>query len=382
ATTEELARQLNQAVGHTWCSKIDYPIRPHEAPPGRALIAPASPDTSSDRSTNSTDRLRLLIAGNIRREKGRYELSKTISAIWDEQLAAGHWQLAFQSPAKRWKRLLPKPLWERVDEFKAYQDRELFLNTSILDTDAYQDWIRSASVGLFTYDARRYFARCSGVLLEMLIAGIPVIVPAGSWLSHQLRPEADRHLDDIWNRADDTDNGMVHHRVAERGGVMELDLQRFTSAIMLSFAETPHFGDSIELNVNFYDSVANTQLATARYSVEHRRHGEPKALIALPPGATSISVHYSRLIDPASTIAPPRIRFTHGPVAPPESSGGLIATDLDQIPRLLNEFATHRDHYERTALAAAPSWAARHSPDRFMAMLLDQQLSQHQSAAA
>src|SRR5690606_37144636 len=117
------------------------------------------------------------------------------------------------------------------------------------------------------YDARRYFARCSGVLLEMLIAGIPVIVPAGSWLSHQLRPEADRHLDEVWSRADDTDDGMVHHRVVERGGVVELDLHRAAGALMLSFAETPHFGDSVELNVNFYDSVANTQLATARYSV-------------------------------------------------------------------------------------------------------------------
>ena len=43
-----------------------------------------------------------------------------------------------------------------------------------------------ADVGLFLYNPQRYVARCSGVLLELLIRGVPVVVPQGCWLSDQL----------------------------------------------------------------------------------------------------------------------------------------------------------------------------------------------------
>ena len=49
-----------------------------------------------------------------------------------------------------------------------------------LSPEDYIDYIRQAGVGLFLYDSRRYFARCSGVLVEMLASGVPVIVPAGA----------------------------------------------------------------------------------------------------------------------------------------------------------------------------------------------------------
>jgi hypothetical protein len=36
------------------------------------------------------------------------------------------------------------------------------------------------------YDARHYFSRCSGVLIEALGAGIPVIAPANCWMGAQI----------------------------------------------------------------------------------------------------------------------------------------------------------------------------------------------------
>ena len=59
--------------------------------------------------------------------------------------------------------------------------------TSDLSTEAYHRWLDTADLGLFLYEPHRYKARCSGVLLEMLGRGVPVIVPDGCWLAEQVR---------------------------------------------------------------------------------------------------------------------------------------------------------------------------------------------------
>ncbi len=70
-----------------------------------------------------------------------------------------------------------------------------------LDLERYAELVRSSDIGLLLYDSTRYYARCSGVLLEMLSAGVPVIVPGGCWLSEQIHDENQRHLRDIAARA-------------------------------------------------------------------------------------------------------------------------------------------------------------------------------------
>ena len=41
----------------------------------------------------------------------------------------------------------------------------------------------NAQIGLLLYDRHAYRSRCSGVLVEFLCAGVPVIVPSGTWLT-------------------------------------------------------------------------------------------------------------------------------------------------------------------------------------------------------
>ena len=65
-------------------------------------------------------------------------------------------------------------------------ENRLEVQSGNLDAESYNCFLDSADVGLFLYNPQRYVARCSGVLLEMLIRGVPVIVPKGCWLSEQL----------------------------------------------------------------------------------------------------------------------------------------------------------------------------------------------------
>src|SRR5207248_2436510 len=55
-----------------------------------------------------------------------------------------------------------------------------------LSTEAYNDLIRGAEIGLLLHDAHSYYARLSAVFQEYVCAGIPVIVPAGCWLGEQI----------------------------------------------------------------------------------------------------------------------------------------------------------------------------------------------------
>ena len=66
----------------------------------------------------------------------------------------------------------------------------------------YLDLIRETDIGLFLYDSRRYFSRYSAVLVEMLCAGAPVVVPAASWLASQIEHENESYLDQLYESAD------------------------------------------------------------------------------------------------------------------------------------------------------------------------------------
>jgi len=368
ATTEELARQLNQAVGADLWTAIDYPIRTREDLDNSDDPTRGSRATVESGNKIGPGRSRLMLAGNIRREKGRYELAGLINQIWHSHLAMGRWQLAFQLPQKRWNRLLPRFLWSQVEVFRNSQDSELVLGDATLDMEKYQAWIRSATVGLFIYDGRRYYARCSGILLEMLAAGIPVFVPAGSWLSRQLRPAIDRHIDAVWDVAEVECKGHDMSLVDLGDQTVELNLHGMppATAIILSFPESPDFGDSIILSAAFLNSTAGASGADSEYSLEHRADDEPRVIVAIPADTKKVYLRYRYMTKTTKAVGIPRVRAINTSHAPPESAVGLIATSHDQIPRLMDEFHQHAKHYQATAREFAREISARHSPDRFV----------------
>ena len=365
ATTQELARQLNQAVGRDLWTAINYPIR-------MRADTTVNPEQEHCNEINATPS-RLLLAGNIRREKGRYQLAALINKIWRSHLEKGLWQLAFQLPVERWKRLLPRFLWPQVAIFRTRQDRELVLGDATPDAAAYHAWIHSANVGLFLYDGRRYYARCSGILLEMLAAGIPVIVPAGSWLSRQLRPAVDRHVDSVWDVAEVECNVSSMTLVNSRDQTLELDFYGSVpvTAVVLSFPESPTFGDSILLSATFLNSTAATGTSGAEYSLEYRENGEPRTIVSIPRGTNRVRLRYRYAIHVTTSIDLPTVRLINTAHAPAESAVGLVATNHDQIPRLLDEFQAHREHYQATAKEFSERVSALHSPARFVNTLLD-----------
>jgi glycosyltransferase involved in cell wall biosynthesis len=63
----------------------------------------------------------------------------------------------------------------------------LDVTTGRLTPEAYLDLLRGARIALFPYDAALYRRKSSGVLWEAISLGLPVVVPAGTWLENEAR---------------------------------------------------------------------------------------------------------------------------------------------------------------------------------------------------
>ncbi|TWU07751.1 glycosyltransferase family protein [Stieleria varia] len=186
ATTEALAGQLRQSGITEPINPIPYPTRQRPLATGSRL-AP----------------LRIVMAGLPRAEKGRQAIHDLLLQIHEPLLKTNQFRVSMQMPAERWQPMVPTSLhadFERAMQQTKQQGTNgdaypsttetpstLEVMTENLTTADYHQWLDSADVGLFLYEPDRYVARCSGVLLEMMTRGIPVIVPDGCWLADKVR---------------------------------------------------------------------------------------------------------------------------------------------------------------------------------------------------
>lgn len=175
ATTEPLAEQMTR-VGIP-VTAIPYPTRT------RPLILPTDRDSQP---------IKILLAGIPRAEKGRGQIKQLLQTLEHSHLRSGRIRWSMQVPEKRWQRYLPPSATDlsvTINEESGVDSNRfpLQLLRGNLSSNAYHAWLDGADIGLFLYDANRYVARCSGVLLEMMTRGIPVIVPDHCWLADQVR---------------------------------------------------------------------------------------------------------------------------------------------------------------------------------------------------
>ncbi len=193
ATTEHLAHQYNRLDAARF-GTLPYPVNPRLMEARAAASATVAP-------------LRVTCAGGVRPEKGTAQLYRAVGPLWKNYFESGRLQLVVQA-----KRLGKLPLelrsHARWDQSKLQRRSDSATGKSAevaairwpLSTDAYLDLVRSSHIGLMLYDAEQYYVRCSGVMVEMLKAGIPVIVPAGCWMADQIAESIYAHRDSVCER--------------------------------------------------------------------------------------------------------------------------------------------------------------------------------------
>lgn len=355
-TTEQIVEQYNR-MRVTRFQPLPYPVS-QDLQPTSARIGDGP--------------LRVTCAGAVRREKGRIALSRLIHEILHGRLAGAGLQLVFQANRNALRRLLPR---EAARAVSIHDAPDASITDPIvpvafpLEAEAYGQLIRQAEIGLFLYDARRYHARCSGVLSEMLAAGVPTLVPAGCWLADQQAGP----LGDYVNRWLCHAEGTRH-----AGSCVHVAVSTATRALAVRVGGLGPVTatEYVELRVQQHDAAQRAIGAPQQEIVSRTPHTDHAATV-VPCHASARHVRLevrrayqqTRLEQPVwdiAAIGPP----TAGPDTAVRLGGvGLSCSSLDCIAEKLEEIATHYEQYRAAAVAFSRRWRHDHAARRTLEAL-------------
>lgn len=341
----------------------------------QALPYLANPTLQTNRS--SANPLRIAYLGDARHEKGFQLLPKIIDAIWNDYVATNRVRLTVQSDCN-----FPQPpegdniaVFESKSALARLPSTSLKLVDAPLDSAAFARQTLHTDIGLLPYDRAAYFVRCSGILVDLLSIGAPVVVPAGTWLADQLaEPTREYHV------------GLRHgarvcSRATVRGGA-RLAAPAGANDLVL-FLRWPV---DLKLCAGAYALVEATLCGAG---------GEPlgiwptvvgpgrpdrlsTAFIRLPKGTASVALHWRNAYGQQPLdFREVEACFLSGEAGrqTPRGAVGLAAVDAAQIPVLLADMIEHYAHYRQTAVAFSRRWTEWHNPDRIVAELLSQRPS-------
>ncbi len=166
--------------------------------PIEVLPIPHVPPEACDGATCPSDGergCRLVSLGSARDEKGIYEILDAIRILHRDGFAEGlHFVLQCNDPTPE--------VADAIAAFEAERPPHCELLTEMLSPEAYYRQLHQADVVLLPYWRSIYTARTSGVFMEALAAGKPVIATRDSWMSDQLATDGAGVLCDDRNAAD------------------------------------------------------------------------------------------------------------------------------------------------------------------------------------
>ncbi|MBM4089187.1 MAG: hypothetical protein FJ276_07130 [Planctomycetes bacterium] len=422
-TTEKLARQYNR-LGLVRFRVLPFPVDP--------CVWQGSSRGSADGP------FRITCAGYLRREKGKMRAGQFVRSLWDDEIASGRLQLVAQTNKRQARRMLParpkKSLVRALADLRcrgirACSDggggslgserpplpctvpRQFKTNLAQTDRDpivwlkhplsreAYRDVIRQTDAAVFLHEGDAYYARCSGVLVDVLAAGVPVLVPAASWLSRQISESIYEHLDELPGAAT-----VLRRMTADQlkwltprkppagspgapldfGGhreatVCEAPVPAGASSLLVSFGwdEREEAGVYMRVRLEEQVGVSSVYGRASTIDLEPRRHGSRvSALLPLSDSAARVRLTFANAYcDLPTSIRDPALQF----IAPPACGSlmhaagkvGLIFTTVDQLPALIRNVREHYVHYRQSARRFAESWRPRHNARLIVQSLRD-----------
>ncbi|HEV3417740.1 MAG TPA: hypothetical protein VG056_13025, partial [Pirellulales bacterium] len=418
ARAEPLRRIYNQAVtlaaGHrlhfyTTSDHLTAQQNRLGVAPFQTLPYPVNPilQTGRDQSAERNGPLRIAYLGDARREKGYQLLPGLIQRLWRDYVATDQARFVVQSNFH-----FPLPargddleVVESVAALRRLPQDKIALVDEPVESEEFCRRTLATDIGLLLYDRRAYFSRCSGVLVELLSAGVPVLVSAGCWMADQLADATrDYHTSLRHNR-----------RVLGTGRPLPLHSRRSILPLLLGKVQPavslPNGGEGAQVTsaqlaipagasdlLLFFlwpndlggSAGAYGRVETSLFSA----NGAPldrwatvigpgskgrwsTGLVRLPPNAATVAVDwqnaYGRQPVEFSDVELCFLAPDSGNRRPtPRGAVGLIAAHPEQAPELLIDLIENYSHYRQTAAQFAGHWTAWHNPDRVVAELLSQ----------
>ncbi|HEX5445130.1 MAG TPA: hypothetical protein VFW87_14925 [Pirellulales bacterium] len=369
--TEELSAHYQHATGLAFDT---LPV-PHTQ-------RPADPEPGS---------LQICYLGDARTEKGFHHLPHIVGDLWRDYVKAG--KLAFTIQANYNVPLGEPSAIVARGKLRQYKSDRLRLIESPLSSRDYWQVLRASGVNLLPYDRQNYFARSSGILAESLAAGVPVVVPAGTWMSRQIVDEIYRHRLSLGEQmqvvktlsTDDLRPRIQGRPSAARRGddwivgatawtKCQFAVQPLARVLLVSFSVAEN--SAADLFEVCLEQLSHDRLRSVKafYYLEPGVERDRAALaIELGPGTVQIRLAFRNAADERELrLAGLRVEFLEPPPElenSPTGSVGLVYRSPEEIPGLLREMVEHHAHYRSTARKFSERWAARHNAPRLLRRL-------------
>jgi len=149
----------------------------------RFQTAPIPVDTALfGKRPAANDVATVLYLGDARTEKGYASIPAVARALRGE-LAEGRIRMIIQSNFN-----VPggEPGIAAARDFLSTLPNVVLLRKAMTEQE-YNEYLLRADLILLPYQANRYVSRTSGILAEAICAGVPAVVPPGTWLAEQVR---------------------------------------------------------------------------------------------------------------------------------------------------------------------------------------------------
>lgn len=137
--------------------------------------------------------------GDARLEKGFAGIPAAVASLWDAYVLTGKVRFVIQSNFN-----VPdgEPgMLQAVQKLAQYPPSMVEIIDRPMQGDVYAERLASADIVIIPYDAARYRARSSGILVEAMAAGKPVVASRGTWMETQVDPTHAILMDDAGDLA-------------------------------------------------------------------------------------------------------------------------------------------------------------------------------------
>jgi glycosyltransferase involved in cell wall biosynthesis len=342
--------------------------------------------------------LRLTYLGDARTEKGFGLLPHLVRRLTNTCLATGkaHFivQCNYNIPDGEPKARLARTQLELAPEF-------VTLYKQPLTSQAYRRLLLSSDLLLLPYDPVNYYARSSGILVESLAAGIPVIVPSGCWLARQFQDFYNKHLlnaqkemtileayawhglpwsgpsryrEEAWLGAkrDKSHTKPPHAAILsaehEDGPHTLLSLPHGTTHLLFSvtFTRGCHSGRIEVTEIDWRGAVGKRRMIRLDATTEH---GPAVVLSSLGTNTHQVLIAIrSANAGQETWVADIQIQFLRCPADRrfPMGAVGLIYQSESEIPELIQDLIEHYPHYRSTAIEFSKCWRDYHNADHLI----------------
>ena len=250
-----------------------------------------------------------------------------------------------------------------------------------LASDEYRKLLLDADVVVIPYDRDNYYARSSGVFAEALVAGKPVIVPAGTWMASQLSSAIYQYHTALRERCaviatfDGRDLPWETHlgkcgNIDSEDGLPVLgkspthsliDVPQGATHLLLTFQLTGQssgvFPGIVSEHFAADNAVASRTVALAGGAPE----GECSALVCVNPSTPRIRLGISNALSTLPiAIHRVRIDFLTAVDNVPASAVGTVYAEPNELYQHLGEIINHYEHYRSTAGNFSHAWSLYH----------------------